>query len=158
MQRKTLRVNGVVRSMIVNPEQTLADVLRRQLLLTGCKVGCGQGQCGSCSVILDGRLVRSCIVKMKTVADDAEILTIEGIGTADNLHPLQVAWMVHGAAQCGFCTTGFIMSAKALLDKNDQPTREEIREAIAGNICRCTGYVKIEKAVSAAAEKIREGK
>ncbi|MBP2663146.1 MAG: mop, partial [Firmicutes bacterium] len=112
MQKKVLNINGLARTMIVDPEATLADVLREQLLLTGCKVGCNQGQCGTCSIILDDKVVRSCIVKMKKVDDHAKITTIEGIATANNLHPLQVAWMAYGCAQCGFCSPGFIMSAK----------------------------------------------
>jgi len=157
MQRKMLKVNGITRSFIVDPEKSLADVLRQQLLLTGCKVGCGQGQCGSCSVIMGGKLVRSCIVKMKTVQDNAEVTTIEGLGTAENLHPLQVAWMAHGGAQCGFCTTGFIMSAKALLDTNKKPTREDVRGWFQTNrnACRCTGYKPLVDAVMDAAKVLR---
>jgi aldehyde oxidoreductase len=157
MQRKILKVNGINRSFIVDPEKFLADVLRQQLLLTGCKVGCGQGQCGACSVIMNGKLVRSCIVRMKTVQDNAEITTIEGLGTAENLHPLQVAWMAHGGAQCGFCTTGFIMSAKALLDTNKKPAREDVREWFQKNhnACRCTGYKPLVDAVMDAAKVLR---
>jgi aldehyde oxidoreductase len=157
MQRKILKVNGITRSFIVDTDKTLADVLRQQLLLTGCKVGCGQGQCGSCTVILSGKPVRSCIVKMKAVADNAEITTIEGLGTAENLHPLQVSWMAHGAAQCGFCSTGFIMSAKALLDVNGNPTREEVRNWFQTNrnACRCTGYKPLVDAVMDAAKVLR---
>src|SRR5690554_7432034 len=112
MQKKVLKINGLPRTLIVDPEASLAGVLREQLLLTGCKVGCGEGHCGSCSIIMDGEVVRSCIVKMGKVPDDTEIWTIEGIGTAENLHPLQAAWMAYGCAQCGFCSPGFIMSAK----------------------------------------------
>jgi aldehyde oxidoreductase len=157
MQRKILKVNGIARSFIVDPDKSLAETLREQLLLTGCKVGCGQGQCGSCSVILNGKLTRSCVLKMKSVQDNAEILTIEGLGSTDNLHPLQVAWMAHGGAQCGFCTTGFIMSAKALLDANKRPTRDEVRDWFQANrnACRCTGYKPLVDAVMDAAKVLR---
>ena len=107
MVKRVLNINGLPRTLIVNEEDSLAKVLREQMLLTGCKVGCGQGQCGTCTVILNGKAVRSCIVKMKKVEENAEITTIEGLGTPDNLHPLQVAWMGHGCAQCGFCSPGF---------------------------------------------------
>jgi aldehyde oxidoreductase len=155
--RKIVKVNGIARSLIVDPAQSLADALRKQLLLTGCKVGCGQGQCGSCSVIMDGKLVRSCIVKMAKVPDNAEITTIEGLGGVDNLHPLQVAWIAHGGAQCGFCTTGFIMSAKVLLEQNSNPTREEVRDWFHKNrnACRCTGYKPLIDAVMDAAKIMR---
>ena len=157
MQRKILKVNGVARSLVVEPEKSLADVLRQQMLLTGCKKGCGQGQCGCCSIIMNGKLVRSCIVKMKTVQDYAEISTIEGLGTEDNLHPLQVSWMAHGGAQCGFCSPGFIMSAKILLDTNLNPSREDVRDWFQKNrnACRCTGYKPLVDAVMDAAKVLR---
>jgi len=157
MLRKFLQVNGVARSMLVDPEKSLADVLRQQLLLTGCKVGCGQGQCGACSVILDGKVVRSCVTKMKNVRENADITTIEGLGTADNLHPLQLAWMANGSAQCGFCSPGFILSAKALLDENKKPTRDQVREwfQVHRNACRCTGYKPLVDAVMNAAKVLR---
>ena len=157
MQRKILKVNGVARSLVVEPEKSLADVLRQQMLLTGCKKGCGQGQCGCCSIIMNGKLVRSCIVKMKTVQDYAEISTIEGLGTEDNLHPLQVSWMAHGGAQCGFCSPGFIMSAKVLLDTNLNPSREDVRDWFQKNrnACRCTGYKPLVDAVMDAAKVLR---
>ncbi|MFH0976048.1 MAG: molybdopterin cofactor-binding domain-containing protein [Spirochaetota bacterium] len=157
MQKKILNINGLPRTMIVDPEASLASVLREQLLLTGCKVSCDQGQCGSCSIIMDGELVRSCIVKMKKVENYAKIFTIEGIGTPDNLHPIQAAWMAHGAAQCGFCTTGFIMSSKCLLDKNKKPAREDVRDWFQKhrNACRCTGYKPIVDAVMDAAKVMR---
>lgn len=157
MQKKVLNINGISRTLIVDPEASLAAVLREQLLLTGCKVGCNQGQCGTCSIILDGKLVRSCIVKMKRVADEAHITTIEGLATPDNLHPLQVAWMAYGCAQCGFCSPGFILSAKVLLDGNAEPTREEVREWFQKNrnACRCTGYKPLVDAVMAAAKVLR---
>lgn len=149
MIKKTLTVNGLETVLVVSSEALLSDVLRNQLKLTGTKVGCGQGQCGSCNVILDGKLVRSCITKMKRVADGATITTIEGIGSPQNLHPLQQAWVVHGGAQCGFCTPGFIVSAKALLDTNSVPTREDVRKWFQRhrNVCRCTGYKPLVDAV-----------
>jgi Aerobic-type carbon monoxide dehydrogenase, large subunit CoxL/CutL homologs len=157
MLKKILFVNGVEKRVVVDPEATLADVLRKQLLLLGTKVGCGKGECGACTVILDGKVTRSCIVKMKRVPDDAQIITIEGVGTRESLHPLQLSWMIHGAAQCGFCTPGFIVSAKALLDQNNNPTREEIRDWFQKNrnVCRCTGYKPLVDAVMDAARMIR---
>ncbi|NCB52025.1 MAG: 2Fe-2S iron-sulfur cluster binding domain-containing protein [Clostridia bacterium] len=157
MIKKTLIINGVKRTLLVEGTETLASVLRERLLLTGCKIGCGIGQCGACNVIVDGKVTRSCITKMSKVRDNAEIMTIEGIGTIDNLHPLQVAWMAHGAAQCGFCSPGFIMSAKGLLDSNPNPTREEVRDWFQKNrnLCRCTGYKPIVDAVMDAARVMR---
>jgi aldehyde oxidoreductase len=157
MNKKVLIVNGIERTLIVNQEALLSDVLRKQLHLTGTKVGCGTGQCGACNVIVDGKLVRSCVVKMKRVENRAQITTIEGIGTALNLHPLQQAFISHGALQCGFCTPGFIVSAKALLDANSSPTREEVRDWFQKNrnACRCTGYVMIVDAVMDAAKVLR---
>ncbi len=154
MLKKILNINGVKRTVIVNPETSLADVLRKQLFLTGTKVGCGKGECGACNVIMDGKVVKSCIVRMKRVADEAEITTIEGIGSQDDLHDIQFAWMIHGAAQCGFCTPGFIVSAKALLDQNINPTREEVRAWFQKyrNVCRCTGYQPLVDAVMEAAK------
>ena len=111
------------------------------MMLTGCKVGCGQGQCGTCTVIVNGKAVRSCIVKMSKLEDDSEIETIEGIGTVDDLHPLQVAWMGHGCAQCGFCSPGFIMNVLAMVRELEDPGTEEIKEYLSGNLCRCTGYM-----------------
>jgi aldehyde oxidoreductase len=121
-----LVVNGIKKTLVVDPEASLADVLRGQLLLTGTKVGCGEGQCGACSVILDGQVVRSCITKMKRVPDGAHVTTVEGIGTPDNLHPIQLVLIAHGAPQCGFCTPGFVVSSKALLDQNPDPTRDSL--------------------------------
>ena len=128
-----------------------------KLGLTGTKVGCGMAQCGACSVIMDGKVVRSCVTKMKKVEEGADITTIEGIGTPDNLHPLQVAWMVHGGAQCGFCSPGFIVSAKALLDQNAKPSREDVRDWFQShrNACRCTGYKPLVDAVMDAARVLR---
>ena len=156
MQEKILIVNGIERKIIADPDAFLSDVLRNQLHMVGTKVGCAQGQCGACSVIIDGKVTRACITKIRRVADYANVTTIEGIGTPANLHPLQTAWVVHGAAQCGFCTPGFIMSAYALLTKNPHPTREEIRKAVSGNLCRCTGYIPIVNAIEAAGLKMEE--
>jgi aldehyde oxidoreductase len=152
-----LNINGANRIFMCDPEKdSLADVLRR-LGLTGTKVGCDTGVCGSCSVILNGRLVRSCTRKMRTIEEYSEVLTIEGIGTPTNLHPIQVAFMNCGAVQCGFCTPGFIVSTYALLSENRNPTREEVRDWFQKhrNVCRCTGYKQIVDAVMAAAEVMR---
>ena len=157
MIKKTLIINGITRSLLVNEDDTLASVLRERLLLTGCKIGCGEGHCGACNVIMDGKVTRSCIVKMKRVRDNAEITTIEGVGTISDMHPLQVAWMAYGCAQCGFCSPGFIISAKVLLDNNPSPTREEVRNWFDKNrnLCRCTGYKPLIDAVMAAAAVMR---
>ena len=122
MIRKTLIINGVERKLVMEQDETLATVLREHLLLTGCKIGCGEGHCGACNVIMNGKVTKSCIYKMSRVPDGAEITTIEGVGTLSDMHPLQVAWMAHGCAQCGFCTPGFIISAKVLLEQNPSPT------------------------------------
>lgn len=148
-------LNGENTEVEVAPDDMLVDVLRDKLLLTGTKKGCGKGECGACTVIMNGEAVNSCMVPALK-AEGAVVETIEGIGSADKLHPLQDSFVEYGAIQCGFCTPGMIMSAKALLDKKPEPSREDVREAISGNICRCTGYVKIEKAVLAAAKQIRE--
>jgi aldehyde oxidoreductase len=157
MISRTLWVNGVEKRLVVDPEATLAEVLRKKLMLTGTKVGCGKGQCGACNVIMNGKLIRSCVTKMKKVPDQAGIATIEGIGQPGNLHALQMAWMVHGGAQCGFCTPGFIVSAKALLDGNPDPTRDDIRAWFQKyrNACRCTGYKQLVDAVLDAARVVR---
>jgi len=157
MIKKTLYINGVEKRLEVDPEATLANVLRGQLLLTGTKIGCGKGECGTCTVLWDGTPIRSCIYPMERIPDGAHIITIEGVGTEKALHPLQLAWMIHGAAQCGFCTPGFIVSAKALLDQNVNPTREEVRDWFQKNknLCRCTGYKPIVDAVMLAARLMR---
>ena len=155
--RKVLEINGAQKSFICDPENdSLADVLRR-IGLTGTKVGCGKGQCGACNVILNGKLTRSCVKKISAVDDFSTVLTIEGMGTSDNLHPLQLAWIIYGGVQCGFCTPGFIVSAKALLDQNPDPTREEVRDWFLKNrnACRCTGYKPLVDAVMAAAKVMR---
>ena len=157
MIKRNITLNGVNKMVVADPETSLADVVRGQLGLTGTKVGCGKGQCGSCSVIMDGKLIKSCITKMKKIQDGASIITIEGIGTPDNLHALQLSWTVHGGAQCGFCSPGFIVSSKALLDENPDPTREQVRDWFQKNrnACRCTGYKPLVDAVMDAAKVVR---
>jgi aldehyde oxidoreductase len=157
MQKKTLFVNGVAKTVIADPETSLGDVLRQQMLLTGTKISCRDGHCGACSVILNGKLTLSCLVKMKKVADDSTVTTIEGIGTPEKMHPLQKAFIKVGASQCGFCIPGMIVAAKALLDQNPDPTREEIRKWFTKhhNACRCTGYKPIVDAVMEAAAVMR---
>lgn len=157
MIRKTFVINGVQRTMMVNENETLATFLRERLLLTGCKIGCGEGHCGACNVIVDGKVARSCLMKLSKIKDGAEITTIEGIGTISDMHSLQVAWMAHGCAQCGFCSPGFIMTAKVLLDNNNAPTREEVRDWFQKNrnLCRCTGYKPLVDAVMDAARVYR---
>ncbi|MBQ7606542.1 MAG: molybdopterin-dependent oxidoreductase [Desulfovibrionaceae bacterium] len=157
MQTKNLIINGIPRRVLVDPADSLADVLRGQLQITSVKVGCGKGQCGACTVLLNGAVTRSCIVKMARVPENAAVTTLEGIGTAEALHPLQKAWIFHGAAQCGFCTPGFIVSAKALLDENSKPSREDVRAWFKKhhNICRCTGYKPLVDAVMDAAAVLR---
>ena len=157
MIKRTFIVNGVTRQVLVEENETLASFLRERLLLTGCKIGCGQGHCGACNVIVDGKVTRSCITKLSRLPDNAEITTIEGIGTLSDMHPLQVAWMAHGCAQCGFCSPGFIMTSKVLLDNNPNPTREEVRDWFQKNrnLCRCTGYKPLVDAVMDAARVIR---
>ncbi|MDO4178686.1 MAG: (2Fe-2S)-binding protein [Phascolarctobacterium sp.] len=149
-------VNGKKIEKLVDPSIRLVDFLRRDLGLVGAKIGCGQGMCGSCTIIMNGRAVRSCVIPVMK-ANNAIIETIEGVARGEKLHPLQEEFINKGAIQCGFCTPGFIMSAKALLDKNNNPTVQEVRQALRGNLCRCTGYVKIEEAVLAAAERLRNG-
>jgi len=145
-----LRVNGETREVIVEPRTTLLQVLREDLGLTGTKQGCDAGDCGACTVLIDGHPVVSCL-SLAIEAQGKKILTIEGLDREGRLHPLQQAFIDHYAVQCGFCTPGMILSAKALLDRNSHPTEEEVREAISGNLCRCTGYVKIVEAILAAA-------
>jgi len=147
----TVTVNGRVHSLDLEPNTTLLEFLREDLGLTGAREACDTGGCGACTVLLDGRPVYSCLVLALDCAGK-DVVTIEGLAPDGELHPLQQAFVDHGAIQCGFCTPGMVLTAKALLDENATPTEEEVREAIAGNICRCTGYVKIVEAVLAASE------
>ena len=147
----TLRVNGEEYELEIEPHRTLVEVLREQLGYTGTKKSCNEGECGACTVIMDGKPVASCLV-LALDAHGKEIVTIEGLAKGEELHPLQVAFVRHGGIQCGFCTPGMIMSAKALLDQNPMPNAAEVRRAISGNLCRCTGYQQIVDAVLAAAE------
>ena len=147
----TFSVNGEPCEIAVIPNRSLLDALRSEAGLTGTKKGCDVGECGSCTIIMNGKPVNACLV-LAAEAQDSQITTIEGLQSADGaLHPLQECFMQSGAAQCGFCTPGILVAAKALLDENPSPTTDEIRFAIAGNICRCTGYTKIIDAISAAA-------
>ena len=146
-------VNGESVEVAVELGVMLIDVLREELRLTGTKESCGRGDCGACTVLLDGKTVNSCITPaMKAM--NREVWTIEGLGSPGKLHPIQEAFVEHGAVQCGFCTPGVIMSAKALLEENPNPTETEVRVGLSGNICRCTGYVKIVDAVLAAAKRM----
>jgi len=147
-------INGDAVEYVCQPRETLLEVLRNRLGLTGAKEGCGTGDCGACSVTLDGRLVCSCLV-LGAEADGRAVTTVEGLSTNGGLHPLQKKFIEHAALQCGICTPGFLVSAKALLDRNPDPSEEEIRYALAGNLCRCTGYDKIVRAVDAAAKELR---
>jgi carbon-monoxide dehydrogenase small subunit len=148
----TFTVNGETVTVLSHPLARLLDVLRGELHLTGTKEGCGEGECGACSILLNGVLVNSCLVPALQ-ASGAEIRTIEGFAPADRLDDLQQAFIVEGGAQCGICTPGMIVAAKALLDAHPQPTDDEIREGLAGNLCRCTGYMRIFEAVKMAAGK-----
>ncbi len=147
-------INGDSYEFLCGPDETLLDVLRNRLSLTGAKEGCGTGDCGACSVTLNGRLVCSCLV-LGAEAEGAEISTIEGMADGDDLHPLQRHFIDHAALQCGVCTPGILVAAKSLLEKNPDPTDEEVRYWLAGNLCRCTGYDKIIRAVQAAAAEMR---
>jgi aerobic carbon-monoxide dehydrogenase small subunit len=150
-RRLLLRVNREEHELLIYPHRTLAEVLREELQLTGTKQSCNEGACGSCTVLLDGMPVRSCLLFAVDV-EGKEITTIEGLAENGKLHPIQESFVEHNAIQCGFCTPGMILTAKALLDKSLHPTEEEIREAISGNICRCTGYARIVEAIKSAAE------
>ena len=147
-----LAVNGHPYEVAVEPHWTLLEAVREQLGLTGSKEGCGTGDCGACSMIVDGRLITSCLM-LAPEADGAEVTTIEGLAPNGDLHPVQQAFIDTGGVQCGFCTPGMIMAAKALLDRNHHPTLQEVREGLAGNLCRCTGYTKIYEAVMSAAQR-----
>jgi carbon-monoxide dehydrogenase small subunit len=150
-------INGERHELALEPYRSLLDVLRNEVGLTGTKKGCDVGDCGACTVLLDGKPVNSCLV-LGVEAGGCDVVTIEGIQPGpDRLHPLQESFMKHGGAQCGFCTPGLIVMAKALLDENPNPTEDEIRFGIAGNICRCTGYTKVVEAIQAAARELAKG-
>ena len=149
----SLTVNGEEYEVVVAPSQTLLEVLRDELYLTGTKEGCGEGACGTCTVLLDGKPVRSCLT-LAVEVQGREITTIEGLAPMGELHPIQKAFVEYGAIQCGFCTPGKILITKALLDENPRPTEQEARQAISGNVCRCTGYAKIVEAMLKAAEMV----
>jgi aerobic carbon-monoxide dehydrogenase small subunit len=151
MQKSQLefKVNGEQRRLEAFPMARLLDVLREQLHLTGTKEGCGEGECGACTVIVDGRIVNSCLVPVGQV-NGSEIMTIEGVASEGQLHAVQKAFIEHGGAQCGICTPGMVLAAVDLLERNPQPTETDIRTALAGNLCRCTGYMKIFESVAKA--------
>lgn len=151
-EHMTMTVNGVARAFEAHPMERLLDVLREKLGLTGTKEGCGEGECGACSVLLNGELVNSCLIPVGQ-AVNSEVLTIEGIGRPGQLDPVQEAFLVCGGSQCGMCTPGMIVAAKCLLMRNPRPNREEIREGLNGNLCRCTGYMRIFEAVEMVAQQ-----
>ncbi len=151
-----LTVNGKPYKLMVKPNTLLVDVLRKKLKLTGTKVGCLESACGACTVHIDGKAVRSCSI-LALQANGRQVTTVEGVSDGDKLHPIQEAMVEYGAVECGFCTPGMIMSAKALLDENPNPTRDEVREAIQGNLCADEGYVKYIEAIEIAAGKMRGG-
>ena len=153
-QTITFTVNGTPAEAVVEPRQSLADCLRQELELTGTHVGCEQGVCGACTVMVNGQAIRSCLL-LAVQAEGADILTVEGLAHHGQLHPLQQAFWEHFALQCGFCTPGFLLTAYDFLQSHPHPNREQIRQALAGNICRCTGYTTIVEAVEAAAQTWR---
>lgn len=148
-----LTINGQAYPVQVEPDELLVDVLRDRLWLTGTKKGCGTGDCGACTVIMDGRPVTSCLV-LAMAAEGKQIWTVESLADGDQLHPLQESFIEHGAVQCGYCTPGLLMMAKAILEQNPTPSEEQVRAGIAGNLCRCTGYTKIVEAILAASKKM----
>lgn len=153
-RRATFTVNGEETDVLFAPHKTLLEVLREDLALTGTKHGCELGECGACAILVDGQPVLSCLV-LGLEAEGREITTVEGMAHGPELHPIQEAFAVYGAAQCGYCTPSFMLTAQVLLEKNPSPTRDEIREALSSSICRCTGYVKIYEAVELAAARMR---
>lgn len=152
-----LRVNGQTYEVETQPWRTLAEVLRDQLNLTGTKISCAEGHCGACTVIINGKAVNSCLMLIAE-AQGKEILTIEGLSEGGELHPIQDAFVTHGAVQCGFCTPGIIMGTKAFLLENPDPSEEEIKKALSGHLCRCTGYVQVIEAVKAAADNMKSSR
>jgi carbon-monoxide dehydrogenase small subunit len=150
----TLKVNGIRYTVDVKPQRTLVEVLRETLGLTGTKKSCNEGECGACTVLIDGKPVASCLV-LAIDAQGKEILTIEGLSQGENLHPIQEAFLRHGGIQCGFCTPGMVMSAKAFLDEHPKPTETEVRKAISGNLCRCTGYQQIVESIMAGSQMMK---
>lgn len=155
MAKVTVTVNGEARTAYVPPETTLLKLLREEFNLTGAKLGCDVGDCGACTVIVDGMSVNSCLMLAGQV-DGRDVLTIEGLATMEHLHPIQKVFEEKGSLQCGFCGPGVVMSAKALLDENSDPTADEIRDALAGNLCRCTGYTKMIEAIQEVARSANE--
>ncbi len=153
----SVTVNGKLHEVAVAPHRTLVQLLREDLHLTGTKVGCGEGDCGACTVLLDGAPVNACLV-LALQTEGREVTTIEGLAEGDQLHPLQQAFVDHGAVQCGFCSPGMLLSAKALLDSNPQPDPAQIRAGLAGNLCRCTGYQKIVEAVEDAGKRLAKAR
>lgn len=152
-----LKVNGQTYEVETQPWRTLAEVLRDQLNLTGTKISCAEGHCGACTVIINGKAVNSCLMLIAE-AQGKEILTIEGLSEGGELHPIQDAFVTHGAVQCGFCTPGIIMGTKAFLFENPDPSEEEIKKALSGHLCRCTGYVQVIEAVKAAADNMKSSR
>jgi aerobic carbon-monoxide dehydrogenase small subunit len=157
MKDITLNVNGSEYTLQVKPSATLLDIIREDLGLIGTKEGCGEGECGACTVLMDGLAVNACLI-LAAEANGRQIMTIEGLAQGGELHPIQQAFVDIGGMQCGFCTPGMILSAKVLLDRNQNPTDEEIRKGLEGNFCRCTGYTKIIQSVKTAAEMLKEGR
>ncbi|HSG74891.1 MAG TPA: (2Fe-2S)-binding protein [Burkholderiales bacterium] len=155
--RMTLRVNGEEQEVLFHSYKTLLEVLREELGLTGTKHGCELGECGACAVLVDGAPVLSCL-ELALQCEGRDIQTVEGLAQGTELHPLQAAFADHGGSQCGYCTSGMLMTAKALLDREPAPSRERIKEAISGNLCRCTGYQQIWEAIESAARRLREAK
>jgi carbon-monoxide dehydrogenase small subunit len=152
-----LDINDENYEVIVRPRESLLDVLRNKLGLTGTKIGCNEGDCGACTVVMNGRIVNACLV-LAVEAEGQKIMTIEGLAQGPDLHPLQQAFIRYGGFQCGYCTPGMLLSAKALLDENPEPSEEEIRRGISGNLCRCTGYTKIVESIKEAAQVMKGAK
>ena len=155
LKRLRLKLNGSWREVETRPDRILLDLLREDLGLTGTKKGCEEGECGACTVIMNGKAVLSCLIPAFK-AEGAEILTVEGMARGNSLHPLQQTFWEEGAVQCGYCTPGMLLSAKALLDENPEPSVEDVKIGISGNLCRCTGYAKIVRAIQVAAGKFRK--